>query len=216
MSAYVDECRREWKRLGVPDLLAEEMATELEADLAEAESEGVSAAEILGESDPRRFAAAWASERGLVSEQPPHPKSRKRFWIGLAVGFVLLGILLGIGGVAVLAKPKLSAKTFAGIKVNIHTVPAPDFIGLFTCEARTTARHMRLPIRTIPSAPLHSRRCNTVVVSQTPSPGTVVRRNTPPIHLSGPVVTLRVSVRYSAKARSALRQLHRRWRQAQR
>ena len=31
MSAYVDECRQEWRRLGVPDLLAEEMAAELEA-----------------------------------------------------------------------------------------------------------------------------------------------------------------------------------------
>jgi hypothetical protein len=28
MTAYVEECRQEWKRLGVPDLLAEEMATE--------------------------------------------------------------------------------------------------------------------------------------------------------------------------------------------
>ena len=68
MSAFVDECRSEWKRLGVPDLLAEEMATELEADLAEAEADGVSTVEMLGDSDPRRFAAAWASERGLVSE----------------------------------------------------------------------------------------------------------------------------------------------------
>jgi hypothetical protein len=50
MTAFVEECRREWKRLGVPDLLAEEMATELEADLAEAEADGVSAAEMLGES----------------------------------------------------------------------------------------------------------------------------------------------------------------------
>ena len=41
MNAYVDECRREWKRLGVPDGLAEEMAAELEADLAEAETDGV-------------------------------------------------------------------------------------------------------------------------------------------------------------------------------
>ena len=68
MTAYVEECRQEWKRLGVPDLMAEEMATELETDLAEAEADGVSAAEMLGESDPRRFAATWASERGLVAE----------------------------------------------------------------------------------------------------------------------------------------------------
>jgi hypothetical protein len=52
MSTFVEECRREWKRLGVPDLMADEMATDLEADLAEAQADGVSAAEILGESDP--------------------------------------------------------------------------------------------------------------------------------------------------------------------
>jgi hypothetical protein len=72
MTPYVEECRREWKRLGVPDLLAEEMATELETDLEEAQADGVSATEILGESAPRRFAATWARERGLVAEpQPP-------------------------------------------------------------------------------------------------------------------------------------------------
>jgi hypothetical protein len=80
MTAYVEECRQEWKRLGVPDLLAEEMATELESDLAEARADGVSATEILGESDPRRFAATWASERGLVAEPAPPRKTRRR-WI---------------------------------------------------------------------------------------------------------------------------------------
>ena len=66
MTSFIEECRREWRRLGVPELLADEMATDLETDLAEAEADGIPAAEILGESDPRRFAATWASERGLV------------------------------------------------------------------------------------------------------------------------------------------------------
>jgi hypothetical protein len=195
MSTFVEECRQEWRRLGVPDLLADEMAAELEADLVEAEADGVSAAELVGESDPRRFAAAWASERGVMSERPPRRTSRRRFWILLALGFVVLGFLLGVGGVVAFAKPRVSMSTFNGIKVNIHTVPAPNFVGLYTCQARTIARHMRLPIRTIPNAALHAHRCNTVVASQTPAPGTFVRRNTPPIHLSGPVVTLRVRPR---------------------
>ena len=86
MPAFIEECRYEWKRLGVPDSMAEEMATELEADLAEAEADGISAAEILGESDPRRFAATWARERGLVSdratEEEPQgtlDRARRRF-----------------------------------------------------------------------------------------------------------------------------------------
>ena len=38
MSDFVEQCRREWKRLGVPDPLAEEMATDLATDLGEAET----------------------------------------------------------------------------------------------------------------------------------------------------------------------------------
>ena len=60
MNAFVDECRREWARLGVPDPVADEMAAELTADLAEAAAEGASVEEVLGSSasDPRSFAAA--------------------------------------------------------------------------------------------------------------------------------------------------------------
>jgi hypothetical protein len=41
VSEFVDECRREWRRLGVPDPVANEMAADLTADLEEAEAEGV-------------------------------------------------------------------------------------------------------------------------------------------------------------------------------
>ena len=74
MSDFVEQCRNEWKRLGVPDPLAEEMAADLASDLREAEAEGVSTEELLGSSafDPRSFAASWASERGII----PVPPSR--------------------------------------------------------------------------------------------------------------------------------------------
>ena len=75
----------------MPDDLAEEMASELESDLAEAQADGVSAAGLLGESDPRRFAATWARERGLVSEPAPPRKRRRWVWIvAVLVLFVLL------------------------------------------------------------------------------------------------------------------------------
>ena len=59
---------REWRRLGVPDPLAEEMAADLAADIKEAEAEGMPAEEYLGSSffDPRSFAASWAGERGVI------------------------------------------------------------------------------------------------------------------------------------------------------
>jgi hypothetical protein len=61
---FIEDCRREWRRLRVPASVVNEMAAELEADLAEAAADGVSPEELLGE-DPRSFAASWAAARGV-------------------------------------------------------------------------------------------------------------------------------------------------------
>jgi hypothetical protein len=45
---FVEECRREWRRLRVPDRVANEMAADLKADLDEAEAEGASPEAVLG------------------------------------------------------------------------------------------------------------------------------------------------------------------------
>ena len=80
MSEFVEQCRAEWRRLGVADPLAEEMATDLASDLEEAEAEGVSAVEYLGRSlsDPRSFAASWAAERGIIPPPPGQENDRRR------------------------------------------------------------------------------------------------------------------------------------------
>jgi hypothetical protein len=69
VNEFVEECRREWRRLGVPDPIANEMAADLTADIEEAEAEGGSAEDVLGNSvfDPRTFAAAWAGARGVIA-----------------------------------------------------------------------------------------------------------------------------------------------------
>ena len=72
MPAFIEECRYEWKRLGVPDAMADEMAAELEADLAEAEADGVSAAEILG-----RAIRAASLRRGRPSADSCRSRRRK-------------------------------------------------------------------------------------------------------------------------------------------
>ncbi|MDX6572090.1 MAG: hypothetical protein QOC86_1246, partial [Gaiellales bacterium] len=81
MSNFVEECRREWKRLRVPGTLADEMADDLAADLEEAEADGASAEDVLGSgaSDPRAFAAAWANERGIVRRRRPARLGGLRF-----------------------------------------------------------------------------------------------------------------------------------------
>jgi hypothetical protein len=64
---FVEQCRREWRRLRVPAHIADEMAAELAADLEEATSEEVLGSDAL---DARSFAARWAAERGVARSRP--------------------------------------------------------------------------------------------------------------------------------------------------
>jgi len=104
VSQFVEECRREWKRLGVPDPVANEMAADLEADLQEAEAEGASAEEVLGSSafDPQAFAASWAAERGVIQPAPVTGiRSRRRSRMPAAISvfalIAIIGAVLAIG-----------------------------------------------------------------------------------------------------------------------
>jgi PASTA domain len=172
MTAYVEECRQEWKRLGVPDLLAEEMATELESDLAEAEADGVSAVEMLGESDPRRFAATWAVERGLVTR--PTPKKGRRRWIWIAVGLVLALVFTVVLGL--FAAVGISTQTHASPPPpqTVAIAVVPDFVGMTRPQALSLARRIGLA----PTIRVVSRRGRPagVVIAQAPADGARLRR----------------------------------------
>ncbi len=103
MNEFVDECRREWRRLGVPDPVANEMAADLTADLEEAAAEGGTAEDVLGNSafDPRRFAASWAIAQGVT--RPVAAPSRWRSHPVL-VGTLAAGlVVLALGAVLVAA-----------------------------------------------------------------------------------------------------------------
>jgi hypothetical protein len=110
MSNFVEQCREEWRRLGVPDPLADEMAADLTTDLQEAEAEGISIEELLGSSafDPRSFAASWASERGIVPVPPTETPARRRpvalvaFTVVAAITVLIASLLLVTG------EPKVS------------------------------------------------------------------------------------------------------------
>jgi hypothetical protein len=103
VNEFVEECRREWRRLGVPDPVANEMAADLTADLEEAEAEGGSLEDVLGNSafDPRRFAAAWATARGVTGQ----PTSSRLSFLPRPVAVVLtalLAVLIAGAGLVVL------------------------------------------------------------------------------------------------------------------
>jgi len=131
VSEFVDECRREWKRLRVPDPIANEMAADLAADLAEAEAEGVSAEEVLGSGafDPRAFAASWAAERGVVQPPPARERRPRRSLMQLAIA-ALAVITVSGAALAILASRSGPAAAIAPLRPDASARPtrlAPAF-----------------------------------------------------------------------------------------
>lgn len=130
MSDFVEQCRTEWRRLGVPDPLAEEMATDLATDLREAEAEGVSAEELLGSTvfDPRSFAASWAAERGIIPAPPSGGNARRRplalmaFTTVAAVALVVAALLLLTG------QPRVSLVTSRAAQPHLLSPPQAPFL----------------------------------------------------------------------------------------
>ena len=138
MSDFVEQCRLEWKRLGVPDPLAEEMAADLTADLGEAEADGVSAEELLGSTaaDPRSFAASWATERGIIPTPPSRPNRRRPRFL---VAFTALAAIALIASVLLLAtgQPKVALVTL---------LPPPDRV---TASAAAPVEWILLVVATV-------------------------------------------------------------------
>jgi hypothetical protein len=105
VTQFVDECRREWRRLRVPDDIANEMAADLEADLRDAEADGLSPEDVLGNGvfDPRSFAASWATERGVIPPPAARPAHGRRTLVAAVVGALAIAALAS--GIAILSTP---------------------------------------------------------------------------------------------------------------
>ena len=128
MNDFVDQCRREWKRLGVHDSIADEMAAELAADLTEAKADGVSARALLGNAatDPRSFAASWADERAVIPLSSSTARLPGRSLILAAIA--ALTIITAVGaGLVLLASPQASAPQAAS-DVLLAAPPEPTSI----------------------------------------------------------------------------------------
>jgi hypothetical protein len=119
VNEFVEECRREWRRLRVPDAVADEMAADLEADLAEAEAEGVSAEAVVGSgaSNPRSFATAWATERGVLRRSPE--TARMLAWMPLAIAALALIAITG-AVLTMLDSPSRTARQALPISLPTH------------------------------------------------------------------------------------------------
>lgn len=143
MNQFIEECRREWKRLRVPDQVANEMAADLAADLTEAESEGALAEEVLGSgaADARSFATSWAAERGVIP--PPRWTARLRRRSPALTAIAALTVIAAIGAALVIfASPDASAP-IAAIGVP------PEFAAPPALATRTVIR-VRAPVAVSP------------------------------------------------------------------
>jgi hypothetical protein len=148
VNQFIEECRREWKRLRVPDQVANEMAADLAADLTEAESEGASAEELLGSgaADARSFAESWAAERGVIP--PPRLTARLRRRSLVLTAIAALTVITAVGAaLAIFASPDASAPTAA------IAVP-PEFAAPRAPATMAAIRVPPPPIFADPSAPL--------------------------------------------------------------
>jgi hypothetical protein len=138
VSEFVEECRREWRRLGVPDPVANEMAADLTADLEEAEADGGSAEDVLGNSafDPRRFAASWAIARGVTGSPPPEGIVVRRPPLTV-VATAVVG-LLALGAAFILLLARFHGSAVAVLRsgpvsgwIRIHTSGPPPIFHSF-------------------------------------------------------------------------------------
>jgi hypothetical protein len=141
MNQFVEACRKEWRRLGVPEGAANEMAVDLEADLAEAQADGVSPEAVLGNAyfDAASFAHSWATARGFVTANPRRPGMiqlpTRTFRLGaIALGWLVMAgvgflVLVGrnVGSVAMAAVPFRKAHQVPGILImpHRHFFPGP-------------------------------------------------------------------------------------------
>ena len=139
MTQFVDECRKEWHHLGVPEAVANEMAADLEADLTEAHADGVAPEAVLGNDffDPKAFAASWATARGVVSRSPGSPVGpvaprRMRFpsWT-LAAGAVVCAAV-ALLGLVILVGRRVGSESVAAAAVPRRVLlrPSIPFVGL--------------------------------------------------------------------------------------
>jgi hypothetical protein len=129
MGDFLEQCRREWKRLGVPDPLAQEMAADLASDLSEAEAEGHSIGDVLGEdaSDPRAFAASWAAARGIIPVPPRRGSARSKPLVLVAftalatVALIVAALLLATG------EPRVALET-SGAQPSLPMPPGAHYL----------------------------------------------------------------------------------------
>ena len=144
MSHFVEECRREWKRLRVPAQSPTRWPTisqriSVRPKLTVPPRRKCSAAALP---DPRAFAAAWASERGIVRPRRLH-RLRKRWLVVLASFIVFVLLVVAAGLIAALSVTESSAPRTATTVAPAVVAPG-RIIGTSIFGARVTPSNVAL------------------------------------------------------------------------
>jgi hypothetical protein len=126
MSGFVEECRAEWDRLGVPEAATNEMAADLEADLAEAEADGASPEEVLGNGyfDAKSFAASWAHAKGVVNERQRTGIMQLRTRTVTFFSLAAVSLMLGVIGLLLFAGRRFGSASASAVAIR-HSLPRP-------------------------------------------------------------------------------------------
>ena len=144
MDGFVEECQREWERLGVPPSVADDLTARLEAEI-EAAGDGVVPASIEGHStyDVQAFAGTWARTR-------PAARPRLQYTGGggkrltLRSGVLALVVLFTIGAVAAVLEFQSPSEQESRSNQNTTTavdlVAVPDLLGLSSSAASAAAQ----------------------------------------------------------------------------
>ncbi len=129
MSGFVDECRKEWSRLGVPEADRNEMAADLEADLAEARADGASPEEVLGNGyfDAKSFVASWATARGVVKVTHRNRGTIRIRSLVLALAALVGAVVAGVG-LLILVRPRFSSQAIAAPVGRRFYRPVPSIL----------------------------------------------------------------------------------------
>jgi PASTA domain len=142
---FVEECQREWERLGVPPSVAEDLTARLEAAIEAAGAGDTVPATIAGHStrDVQAFAGTWARTR-------PAARPRLQYTGGganrltLRSGVIVLLVLFAIGGVAAVLEIRSPSEQESRSNQNTTTavdlVAVPDLLGLSSSAATAAAQ----------------------------------------------------------------------------
>ncbi len=141
---FVEECQREWDRLGVPPAVADDLTARLEAEI-EAAGDGTVPARIAGHSthDVQAFAGTWARTR-------PAARPRLQYTGGgsnrltLRSGVLVLVVLFAIGAVAAVLEfqspSEQESRSNQDTTTAVDLVAVPDLLGLSSSAATAAAQ----------------------------------------------------------------------------